>query len=86
MVWKLQMCRGPYDRGLNMEERETEVARPFCYGCHRRIDGNASIMANRRFVFPLHESCFYGYINEFRRKAPVLQERVQGEENARLAN
>lgn len=86
MVWKLQMCRGSYDRGMNVENEEKNFANPFCYGCHRRINGNVDMMANRRYVFPLHESCFYGYIEKFRRIAPVIQKRVQGEENARIAH
>ena len=71
-----------------MEGRETYriVAYPLCYGCHKRIDSNASIMATQKFLFPFHENCFYEYIEKFRRIAPAIEEGVQGEENARIAH
>ena len=61
-----------------MENEEIEVARPFCYGCHERVDGDLNVMASRRFVFPFHKDCFYKCLVEFRRKAPVIQSEARG--------
>ena len=76
-----------HNRAMNMEGKEIETAHPFCYGCHSEIVGNLSIMATQRYVFPFHEGCFFGYIEEFSRKAPAaIQGEAQGEENARIAH
>lgn len=56
-----------------MENEEVNIAYPFCYGCHERIDNNILMMRNQKFFFPFHESCFYKYIEEIRWKAPVIR-------------
>ena len=66
----------------NMEGKEIETANPFCYGCHMQIDGNISMMATQRFMIPFHDDCFCGYIEEFRRIAPIIDGEVRGEGDA----
>jgi len=61
-----------------MENEEIEIDRPFCYGCHRRIEGDFNMLANRRSIFPFHKDCFYKYLMEFRWKASATKSGVQG--------
>jgi len=57
-----------------MQEQEVEFANPYCYDCHEEVVSDLHVLANKSYIFMFHKKCMEKYLEEFKKKIPVIQQ------------